>query len=285
MLINLKQLRAFVAVVDEGGFGAAAESLGISQSAVSHTLAAFERSVGRPVVRRAEGAKPTTFGRRILPQARAAVAAAVAIGEIAIQETGQPTGTVRLAAPTTACHGLVPDLLLRWADEHPNVRVLLFEGHDEDVADWLEAGTVDLAILVDPKRGDGVRIGQDSFHALVPTDHPLADEAAVDIRDLADDPLLYCLGGCESHVRRVYRMAGTTPVPAHKLRELGTIIAMVRAGVGVAVVPGLARSMVDGQVALVPLKQHVSRSLVLAGPAGRPHSPATEALLASAEAS
>jgi DNA-binding transcriptional LysR family regulator len=279
MTINLQQLRAFVAVVDEGGFGSAAAALGVTQSAVSHTLATFERSVGRPVVRRGDGVRPTTFGRRILPHARAAVSAATTIGELAAQEDGQPTGTVRLGAPTTACHGLAPDLLRLWSGEHPRLSVVLFEGAEDDLADWLETGTVDLAVLVDPDGANGVRIGQDTFHALVPRDHPLADEPVVDVRDLADDPLLYCLGGCEHHVRQVYRQAGTLPAPTHRLRELGTLIAMVGAGVGVAVVPGLVRSMVGADVRLVPLKQQVTRSLVLAGPARRPHSPAVEALL------
>jgi DNA-binding transcriptional LysR family regulator len=103
----------------------------------------------------------------------------------------------------------------------------------------------------------------------------------LDVRDLADDPLLFCLGGCERHVRRVYKLAGTMPAPAHKLRELGTIIAMVRAGIGVAVVPELARTMLDRRLVLVPLKQLVTRELVLAGPATRPSKPAAEALLAT----
>jgi DNA-binding transcriptional LysR family regulator len=282
MAINLNQLRAFVGVVDEGSFSAAADALGITQSAVSHTLAAFERSVGQAVVRRADGAEPTSFGERLLPHARAALAAAAAIGDLAAQGAGQPGGTLRLAAPTTVCHGLLPDLLRRWAEEHPRIRVLLFEGKDDDVATWLRAGTVDMAVLVDPVRSTGVEIGQDTFQALLPRDHPLAHESILDVRDLADDPLLFCLGGCEPQVRRVYRSAGLTPIPTHKMRELGTVISMVRAGVGVAIVPGLARAMIDAQLVLVPLRQRVTRRLILTGPADRPHHPAVEALLTSA---
>lgn len=279
MSINLPQLRAFVAVVDEGGFGAAAAALGITQSAVSHALAAFERTVGHPVVRRGDGARPTPFGERLLPHARAAIAAAAAIGDLAAQQAGGPTGTLRLGAPTTVCHGLLPDLLKRWAEEHPQIRVLAFEGADDDVADWLQAGTVDLAVLVDPQRPGGTLLGEDAFHALLPAGHPLAGEAVVDIRDLDDDPLLFCLGGCERHVREVYRLAGSAPVPTHRMRELGTVIAMVGAGVGVAVVPGLTQAMLGPGLVLVPLRQRVTRRLVLTGPADRPWHPAVAALL------
>jgi DNA-binding transcriptional LysR family regulator len=169
-----------------------------------------------------------------------------------------------------------------WAEEHPRVRIHVFEGQDDEISHWLKAGTVDLAVLADPLSATGVPIARDRFHALLPHDHPLADQPSLDIRDLADDPLLYCLGACERQVRQVYRLAGLTPAPTHKLRELGTIVAMVRAGVGVAVVPGLLQAMLDRDLVLVPLQQVVVRDLVLAGPTGRPNPPAVDALLATA---
>ncbi len=128
--------------------------------------------------------------------------AIAAIADLAAQGVGQPIGPERLGAPTTASHGPLPKLLRLLADEHPLVLVLLFEGPDDDIADWLEAGAVGLAVLVDPDRTTGTQVGQDSFHALLPRDHPIADQPVLDVRDLADDPLLYCLGGCERQVRK-----------------------------------------------------------------------------------
>lgn len=126
MSLNLPQLRAFVAVVDAGGFGAAADELGISQSAVSHAVASLERALGGPLLVRAVPARPTVLGRRALPHARAALAAVGSLERITDDEALH--GTVRLAATPTVRRGLLPDLLRHWRAELPGVTVRVFEG-------------------------------------------------------------------------------------------------------------------------------------------------------------
>ncbi|WP_158888290.1 LysR family transcriptional regulator [Amycolatopsis anabasis] len=281
MSVNLAQLRAFVAVVDEGGFGAAAPGLGISQSAVSHAVAALEKAVGVPVLRReGPGCRPTAFGSRMLEHARNAVAAAAAIADLALEETGKPTGTIRLAAPPTVCQGLLPDLLTAWRAEFPGISVRVFEGEDDEVADWLERRTVEAAILVDPPRSLGAEVGSDTFHALLPVDHPLAGQPELDVAELDDDVFLLSCGGCERHLHEIYRRSSSRLRPTHRVRELGTLLAMVRSGLGVSVVPGLAAAMLDRHLVLVPLRQKLSRRLVLSGPPRGPWHPAVSALVA-----
>src|SRR5258708_397956 len=136
MALNLAQLRAFLAVVEEGGFGAAADALGISQSAVSHAVAALERTLGFRVLTRQGRPRLTAFGREVLGHARAAVAATVAISDLAAQRGGLPTGTIKIAAPPTVCQGLLPALLTRWKADFPQVEVRVFEGDDDEVAEW-----------------------------------------------------------------------------------------------------------------------------------------------------
>ncbi|PRY45077.1 LysR family transcriptional regulator [Umezawaea tangerina] len=282
MALNLAQLRAFLAVVDEGGFGAAADALGLTQSAVSHAVAALERTLGHPVVSRRGPAAPTAFGDEVLAHARAAVAASAAITDLAERRHGGARGTVRFAAPPTVCQGLLPDLLARWRVELPNVRVRVFEGEDDEVAEWLAGGTVDAAVLVDPPPGAGVQVCEDAFHALLRTDHPLAGLPEVDVVDLADDPFLLSRGGCERHVRQAH--AGHPFTPRHRVRELATLLAMVGSGVGVSIVPGLVATMLPPGLVMVPLRYRVVRRLVLSGPAGREWHPAVTALVDSARA-
>ncbi|MET0233590.1 MAG: LysR family transcriptional regulator [Kibdelosporangium sp.] len=279
MTVNLAQLRALLAVVDEGGFSAAAPVLGISQSAVSHAIAALERAVGSPVLHRTKQPQLTSFGSRLIEHARAAVGAAAAITDLAAQNSSQPTGTVRLAAPPTVCQGLLPDLLDRWRGDFPGVTVRLFEGEDHEIEEWLAERTVDAAVLVSPESHDGVQIGADAFHAMLRRDHPLAEEQAIDIADLDDDPFLLSDGGCERQVRELYRQAGSRLRPTHRVRECGTLIAMVQAGIGVSIVPGLMAVMTDHRLVLVPLKQKLNRRLVLTGPLSGSWHPAVTALV------
>ncbi len=281
MTINIAQLRAFLAVLDEGGFGAAADVLGVSQSAVSHSIAALERNLGTAVLTRHGRPLPTVFGERILPYARAAAAAAAAITDLAAERDGRPGGTLRLAAPPSVCQSLLPALTTRWKADFPRVELALFEGEDDEVAGWLAGGTVDLAVLVDPAAGPGVVVGKDAFHAVVRRDHPLADEKSIDVADLRDDPFLLSRGGCERHVREVFRRSREPFAPTHRIREMGTLLAMVLSGVGVSAVPGLTEAMLDPRLILVPLTGGVIRTLVLTGPGDRPWHPAAAALVAA----
>ncbi|MBP0448473.1 LysR family transcriptional regulator [Kitasatospora sp. RG8] len=281
--VNLAQLRALIAVADAGGFGTAAAELGISQSAVSHAVAALERTLGAPVLHRTAPARPTPLGEQILPHARTAVASAAAVRTIATRHSGGLTGTVRLAAPTTVCQGLLPGLLRDWRAAHPRLTVSVFEGEDDELAVWLEAGTVDAAVLVDadPVPPGSVALGADSMHALLRRDHPLAGEPAVDVADLEDDDFLLSEGGCERRIREAYRRAGVRFAPRHRIRDLNTLIGMVHAGVGVSVMPALAQPMLPADCVLVPIRPAVHRSLTLTGPGGRPWSPAVNGLVAA----
>ncbi|MGE7432799.1 LysR family transcriptional regulator [Kitasatospora sp. NPDC001175] len=282
--VNLAQLRALVAVAESGGFGAAAGELGISQSAVSHAVAALERAVGAPVVHRTGRVRPTPLGEQLLPHARAATASADAIAVIAARHRGGPAGTVRLAAPATVCQGLLPGLLGEWRATHPRVKVRIFEGEDDELAAWLATGTVDAAVLIDPDPAPAgsLQLAQDSMHALLRRDHPLAGQPVVDIRDLEDDAFLLSEGGCERHIREIYRRIGARFTPTHRIRDVGTLISMVHAGIGVSVMPALANAMIPAGCVLVPLLPRVTRRLVLTGPADRPWHPAVTALVATA---
>ena len=93
-----------------------------------------------------------------------------------------------------------------------------------------------------------------------------AGRSEIDITDLDDDPFLLSDGGCERHIRDIYRQVGARLRPTHRVRECGTLIAMVQAGVGVSVVPGLMAAMIDQRLVMVPLRQAKKRRLVLSGP-------------------
>ncbi|AZS75328.1 transcriptional regulator [Streptomyces lydicus] len=291
MTLNLPQLRAFLAVVDAGGFSAAAAELGMSQSAVSHAVASLERELAAPLLIRAHPVRTTALGERVLPHARMALSAVRSVEEIAADATGTMTGTVRLAATPTVCQGLVPGLLRHWREDQPRITVRVFEGDSAEVAAWLEDGTADAAVLIDPppvtagkrpRSGPGIQLATDEYLALLPRDHPLADEPGVDLRDLEDDPFLISPNGCEARVRTLHRRAGLRFSPTHRVRDLATLIRMVQAGIGVTVLSEVSRSLIPADLVLLPLQPQTSRRLVLTGPQARPWHPALRTLAESA---
>ncbi|GGY01533.1 LysR family transcriptional regulator [Streptomyces hiroshimensis] len=282
MTVNLPQLRAFLAVVDAGGFSAAAADLGMSQSAVSHAVASLERALSAPLLVRSTPVRTTALGERVLPHARLALSAARSVEHIAAEAAGAMTGTVRLAATPTVCQGLVPGLLRHWREDQPRITVRVFEGDSSEVSTWLEDGTADAAVVIDPPPGPGIQLATDRYQALLPRDHPLAGEPRVDIRDLEDDPFLISPNGCEVRIRRIHGLAGLVFAPTHRVRDLATLISMVQAGIGVTVLSEVSRSLIPSDLVLVPLEPRVSRRLVLTGPPDRPWHPAIRTLAESA---
>lgn len=281
MTVNFPQLRAFVAVVDAGGFSAAAAELGMSQSAVSHAVASLERELAGPLLVRSGPVRTTALGERVLPHARAALSAVGAMAEIAA-DAGAVTGTVRLASTPTVCQGLLPGLLRHWRQDRPRITVRVFEGDSAEVAEWLENGTADAAVLIDPPPGPGTQLALDGYRALLPRDHPLAGEAAVDVRDLEDDEFLISPNSCEDRVRALHDLAGLRFTPAHRVRDLATLISMVQAGLGVTVLSEVSRSLVPPDLVLLPVEPRAARRLVLSGPRGRAWHPAVRPLAESA---
>ncbi|HEY4459854.1 MAG TPA: LysR family transcriptional regulator [Pseudonocardiaceae bacterium] len=276
MGITLRQLEVFLAITDQAGFGAAASTLGMSQSSVSHSLAALEVAVDGAVVHRDTPVRPTALGDALLPHARATVSAARAFeAAAATHNTNTASGSISLSVPPTVARGLLPDLLRLWHQHLPHLEITVFEAVDDEIEQWLENGTVDAAFLInpDPLPPGALLVGCDAYEAVVRTDHPLANEASIDLADLLDDPLLVMTAGFAEPARRLHAMAGVAYRPARHIRELSTLLSMVEAGIGVAILPSLAAAMLSDALTLIPLEPRLPRSIVLTGPASRPWHP------------
>lgn len=183
MDLELRQLRAFVAVVDEGSFTAAGAALGLSQASVSRAVAALERAVGVPVLQRttrelsltATGARVVGHARRVLQEADAITRAA-----------REPSGEIRIGYAWAALGRHTTTAQQRWAAERPGSQ-LRFVQSASPTAGLLE-GTADLAVLRRPVVDDritGVLVGVEQRHAAVASDDPLARRRSITLNDFA----------------------------------------------------------------------------------------------------
>jgi DNA-binding transcriptional LysR family regulator len=280
MKFSLAQLRAFVAVVDHGGFGRAAIELHTSQPAVSHAITTLERLVGGQVVQRYPRAVPTVLGHELLPYARSVLSALEAMALTARQHQRRLGGAIRLAAPATACHGLLPRWLPKWSEQLPGVTVRVFEADEDEMPRWLHDEVVDAAILIDPDPmpSGGVVVVRDTYEAVVRKDHPYATQQHIDIKDLVDDPVIVSASGCYPQVMGICRIGRADFVPAHRVRELGVLLEMVADDLGVTILPSLVRALLTPELTTVALHPVVERTLVFVGPDNRPWHPVVTAL-------
>jgi DNA-binding transcriptional LysR family regulator len=278
--MNLAQLRALRAVNEAGSVTGAAAMLDITQSAVSHTLSSLENEIGvRLVVRDRAGCSLTETGRRLLPHVVEALRHVDRVIEEASAAAGLVTGRLRLGAFSSACR-VLPPLIRAFRRLHPAVDVVLLEGTDEEVDEWINRRVVELGVVMGP-RADlyTVPLADDEMLAVLPAEHPLADEPDLSLAELADDPFLLSSGGCEPLIRQLYQQQGMSLEPTHRVREMTTLLAMIRENLGVSIVPSLALGdAADGTVAL-PLRPGVPRSLLLAARAAEDLSPAAKGFL------
>ncbi len=272
--MRLSQLRILLAVVDHGGFTAAAGRIGLSQPAVSRAVAALESELGaRLVVRGRDGVRLTEAGRRAVVHAREAVRHFDQVRTQVAAVAGEVTGELRLASLPTATGPLLAPLMARFADRHPHVRVRLLEGFDRDVRAWLRQGAVEAGVVTLPAPGlETVDLGSDEMVVLLPAGHWLAAAPAVELPTLADERFILSTGGCRPLVTSAAREAGVELAVAYEAGELSAIAGMVAGGLGISIVPTLGRSAWEGpgdaQGPLVtrPLRPRLRRTLALAFP-------------------
>lgn len=262
--MNLAQLRALVAVADEGSFTQAAVALDVTQPAISHAVAALEREVGHQLIDRGRaGVTLTAVGDAVVDEARTAVRAADRVAHLAVGAGAELAGELRVAGLASTDIAVLPALLRRFRRLHPLSRVSLLEGSDEEVLDWVRRGVVDLGCVTTDADVVGPVLAVDEYVAVVDPQHPLAGEPDVSIDELTDDPFVASSGGCEPFLQTLFDEVGVDFKPTHRVNQLTTMLTMVSGGMGVTVLPSLLLDVDRPDLVALPLRPRVPRSVLL----------------------
>lgn len=284
-MIKTEMLRAFVAVAEAGSLVEGAAALGRTPSAVSETLKRLEAEVGRPLFEgerknrlTALGAFTLSAGKRELDHHARTVKA---IGDFAAARTGE----VRIAAvPSYACAEL-PGLAVAFRHRHPDIRLQVRDMDSAAIHTALARGRIDLGIVSDPRPDSGMRstrLGSDAFGLVMRVDDPLAGRARMVCADLGRVQLL-ANPLCE-RIASPDLQAALADAPL-RATNTTTLLAMVRAGLGVTVLPELVMHAGVPDLAFVPLESPTAwRELHLQSRKGETASPASAAFAAFAEA-
>src|SRR3954469_6077406 len=151
MPIELRLLRYFAAVAEEGHVGHAAARLFISQPALSQQIRALEEQVGVPLfTRHARGVELTEAGGVLLSEAREVLARADRLEETVEELARGETDSVRIGIPPGVPPGLLPGLLERFRASHPDARLEVVQLTTPDQLDALAAGSLDLGLVREP---------------------------------------------------------------------------------------------------------------------------------------
>ncbi|WP_328942373.1 LysR family transcriptional regulator [Streptomyces sp. NBC_00250] len=252
-----RELRVLVAVGSEGGFSAAAVALGMTQSAVSHSVRASERKLGAVLFDRGRnGATPTAAGERALGHARRVlrlleVMGAEVRGGVSPDGTDGIAGPLRIAAFRSAALHLLPRALARLTARHPEIvpEVRIVREVGRGAAGEVLDGRADIGIAtigttspVPPELIGGVLV-EEGYALVHPAGHPAP-------RTL---PLVDWAENCTSYTREWWAAQEWLPAATVEAEDDGAVLSMVSSGFGMAVMPELSLVGASPSVAITDL--------------------------------
>ncbi|HCA85057.1 MAG TPA: LysR family transcriptional regulator [Streptomyces sp.] len=277
-MIEARHLRVLRAVAATGSFSAAARELGCTQPAVSQQMRALEQYASTPLLlRTGRETRLTQAGEALLRHASGILAGLAAAEEEVAAIAGLRAGRVRLVSFPSGSSTLVPAALAAMRAAHPGVRVSLVEAEPPRSVELLRAGDCEVALAfrypevrgADPAaraEWDGLAVRPlltDRLVGVVPEGHRFAGAGRVGIAELAGEPWIAGCPRCRSHLVEICESTGFTPRIDFATDDYPAVIGLVGAGLGVAVLPGLALASVRPKGAVtVPLEPAVQREVV-----------------------
>ena len=259
---ELHQLRCFVAAAEELHFGRAATRMNMTQPPLSRQIQLLEHVLGVKLLDRTSRAvKLTPAGRVFLLEARRILrlteSAALATRRIASGEAG----TITLGFTAASGYSFLPRLLLQRASHAPNIDIALKEMVSGEQLDSLLTGRIDVGLLRPPiERSEftTLKVASEQLVAALPFGDPRLAEAALDLKDFDGKPLImYAPDGARyfhDMLSGLFKTAGTAPVAIQSLSQIHSMLALVRAGMGAALVPEAAMSLHFDDVHFRPVR-------------------------------
>ncbi|WP_374582910.1 LysR family transcriptional regulator [Pseudoduganella sp.] len=283
MTIELRQLRYFVTVAEELHFGRAARRLHMTQPPLSQTIMALEELLGAPLFERnRRGVTLTAAGAALLPEAQRLLQQAAGLPELVQRAATGASGRLALAFVSSADYSVLPPSLRAYRAEYPQVEITLKEATSDLQLDDLLEGRVDAGLLIPPlpdrarQELDYLPVLREPLVLAAPAGLPMLAGAAgkpraVDLRKLAGIPLIifprHISPGLYDAILSVFREAGITPEVGQEAIQMQTIVSLVSAGMGLALVPQSVSNLRRPGVEYLPLVQ--STPLVETGLAWR----------------
>lgn len=279
--MNLTQFEVFVAIVDTGSFTEAAETVGLTQSAVSYALSKLEDELGVTLLERSRrGVTVTRIGEDVLQHARSILTQIEVVRQKTARERGLSVGKLRFGTVPNIPARMLTGIMRDFQHKYPDIEIVLFEGNARELMDWLETGVIDVGTVVIPETfTKTVQIVRAEFRVVLPIDHPLATQSSVLFEQVADTPLI----GPKTEYTMVTAMSHTQDIAIPRLRyevsSYNTIFAMVREQMGFSIMPSMmVDDTIEGIVHL-PLEPRIELNVYMAA---NVHSPAIDAFLKNA---
>jgi DNA-binding transcriptional LysR family regulator len=290
MVVQVGQLRCFLAVAEERHFTRAAKALGLAQPSVSAQVRRLEDGIGAPLFHRMKGHIALTpagetllpFARRILDDVDAAASQLREVGGLA-------RGRLSIGATPSLAATLVPTVLARFHAAYPGIELALREAGSEVLVGAVEEGAVDVALVILPVRHEILEtqaLLREELVLAVSKRHPLARRKSIAVADLREVPLVMFREGYDlrTATEAACRAAGFAPTFAVEGGEMDGVLRLTAAGLGAAIVPSIVVAHGGTLRAIRIAQPTLTRTIGLAHRRDRRLSRAAQELIATVRA-
>lgn len=276
--MNIGKYETLMAVVEYGSLTRAAQSLGCTQSAVSHSIDSLEQELGFALLKRGRaGVRLTSEGDRLIGAVRNLLNSAEQLAQTAASIRGLESGTVRIGSFTSVAVHWLPPVLKEFQKDFPRVDFKLLNGDYHDVEQWLMEGSIDIGFVNVPCTVDCecIPLMEDRLLAILPRHSRFESYPRFPLVECETEPFISLLESSDHDARRALEAAGVKPNVRFYTKDDYAIIAMVEQGLGISIMPELLLKGRHDDIQMLPLVPEARRTIGIAIAAGEKAGPAT----------
>jgi DNA-binding transcriptional LysR family regulator len=277
--MTLFSYEIFDAVAHQGSFNKAAAQLHLTPSAISHAVAVMEQELGFPLFNRGKnGVTLTANGEALYPAVCAVLNSHEALLQRVAELNGLQKGRVRLGTFNSACSYLLPGILKSFAVQFPQIELEVYQGTYDDIREWLRTGAVDIGFLSASSAGEYPiqELLRDPLRCVVPRGWPAPANGTMEPAAMRGQQFVIQGESTDADIQNYLKKYRIETSSRCRVVDDMSNIAMVEAGVGIALLPQLVLQNCTAAVDIYPLAPQEYRVIGIALAGGAAAAPAVE---------
>lgn len=264
--MNIQKYIAFLTTVETHSLSRAAELMNYTQPGISHMLSSLEADIGFPLlIRTKDGVYPTENAERLLYYMQEIVSAEESLRQTAKSICGIESGVLRIGTFHSTSVYWLPGIVSEFLRKHPDIDLQISEGTFRELCRNLQSATIELALMSTPdsKNSDFIPFWEDPILAVLSETHPLASHETIDPQELSQYSLIIPNVGADETIWQVLNAEHIKPSIRFRVKGDAATISMIRANLGISLMPKLMLTSMTGIVAR-PLSRCYNRTLGIA---------------------
>jgi DNA-binding transcriptional LysR family regulator len=267
----------FLEVAKQQNLSRAAETLGYTQSGISHTIRRLEKEIDLTLFERSRnGASLTNAGKEVLPYISQLVQCQENLDQAILSLHNLHRGTLNIGTYSSISRKWLPHIIKQFKLDYPSVKIHFKEGGNEDILRWVKNREVDFGFLSSGFEEDieWIPLKEDPLLAILPADYPIKEEMEFNLEYFNDQTFIISELGTDIDIHNTLETYQIHPDIQYSAKDDYTIISMVSCNLGISILPKLVLNQYDSSVITLPLRPAATRELGIAIPSMDTASPA-----------